>query len=132
MRLLNEKARKEIIDFTKSSFEKIKPQAGVCRFNWQCHANAVHDATIENHDKIAMCIYISQNYPIVHFLNYNKEEKKFIDNTLGTWCYEYEYYLVRFIDKSEFNNIFAIHENYRKQLRKQLSFWTKLFSDYKG
>lgn len=126
--ILNELAKKEIIKYVKENRKLIKVRGGKCRYNYRCQNNAVHEAIENNEKKIAMCIYIHNDYPIIHFINVNKKGK-FIDNTLGHWCTQYDYYLIRYIEKSDFFKVGEIFDLYRIELRNKLRFFTKLLSN---
>lgn len=126
----NIKAREEIIDYIKGNFSSIEVRPGKCRYNFRCHDNAVHEASKKNHKKIALCVYIDNGWPIIHFINYNK--KKFRDNTLGQWASQYEYYLIRFIEAKDMWNVHHIFEEYRKELGRKLNWKTRILSNYRG
>lgn len=125
---INTKARKEICDHITSRYNKIEVKAGKCRFNYRCSANAVHDAVKNKDKKIAMCVYIDEGYPVIHFINYKKGV--FTDNTLGVWSSQYDYYFIRWIKEDEFFQVDYIFESFRRELRNVLSWWTKLWSNY--
>lgn len=116
---------KEII----STKERISIKAGKCRYNFRCQMNAVHEAVRNKQSKIAMVVYMANCKvdPIIHFVNY--DGKKFIDNTLGEWSQNHEYYLIRFITKKDFWNINFIFTSYREKINNSLSWWLRLTSD---
>ena len=124
----NYKAQQEIANYTIANYEKIKVKAGKCRYNFRCQYNSVHEAKKNKHKKLAMCIYLDDGYPIIHFINYNKG--KFIDNTLGEWSSKVDFYFVRWISDEEMWQIDSIFTAFRKELRKTLSWWTRLTSDF--
>lgn len=122
------KAARIIRDKIISENKKIKVKPGKCRWNYRCHLNAVHEATKHRHKKIAMVMYMFDNgTPIVHFINYKKG--KFIDNTLGEWCVQYDYYFIKFIDEEEFMNVGNIFDKYRAHLQDCLPPLTKFFNN---
>lgn len=120
-----------IKDFATSNYELIKVKPGMCRYNYMCHANAVHDALTLNHTKIAMCIYFEDNVPCIHFINYYPIGGFFMDNTLGEWSRNMEYYLVRFINDDEFFDVFKIHKSFRKLIKRSLPWHLKPFHHLK-
>lgn len=128
MGYFNEKAKREIIEYLELTRKPIKVKSGKCRYNFRCQMNAVHEAINNKEKKIAMCIYIHDNYPIIHFINVDKRGK-FIDNTLGNWSVKYDYYLIRYIKKKDFYDIDDIFTEYRKEIRTYLSPLTKFFSN---
>lgn len=130
MQINNNKAIKEIVNYTIATYKKIKVNPGKCRYNYMCHSNAVHEAKKKKHKKIAMVIYIDEGYPIIHFINF--KNKKFKDNTLGQWTKNNEYYFVRWIKNDEMWEVHTIFRAFKKEIRKKLNWWTKLTSDYNG
>lgn len=131
MTINNLQAQQEVYDYVISKYNKIKVSPGKCRWNFRCQLNAVHEAKKNNHKKIAMCIYMDNGaVPIIHFINYNK--KKFTDNTLGQWSLKYDYYFVRWIDEEDMWDVDVIFSAFRRELRKTLSWWVRLTSDYEA
>lgn len=126
----NYKAQQEIASYTIANYKKIKVKAGKCRYNFRCQYNSVHEAKKRKHKKLAMCIYLDDGYPIIHFINYNKG--KFIDNTLGEWSSRVDFYFVRWITDEEMWQIDTIFTAFRKELRKTLSWWVRLTSDFEA
>lgn len=121
MTKIDRKAYKIIIDYAKSNLEKINVMPGTCRYNFRCQMNAVNDAIVSKQNKIAMCIYIDDGQPIIHFLNVTND-LTFFDNTLGVWCQEYEYYLVKFINEPDFFKVNSIFSAFRRELFRKLPF----------
>lgn len=124
----NKKARLEIVNKIKTEHELIEVHPGKCRYNYKCQMNAVHEALRKGDKKIAMCVYLDENYPIIHFINYRKG--KFVDNTLGEWSAKKNYYFIKWITQGEFWEVNDIFGGYREELRKSLSLWIRLTSDY--
>lgn len=128
MNFLNQKASNIIKEITLKECKKIKVRPGTCRYNYKCHMNAVHDALVKGQTRVAMCIYLDSNTPIIHFINVSKKGK-FIDNTLGCWCVKRDFYLIRYIEQSEFYQIDSIFGNYREYLTSRLPWWVRLLSN---
>jgi len=128
MKLYNSRSRELVIQMIRANLQLVEVQSGLCRFNFRCADNAVHDAINAEHEKIAMVFYIHGEFPIIHFINVNDKEE-LIDNTLGNWSSQYEYFLIRYIDKNSFFNVHSIFTNYRKELRRSLPFFVRLFSN---
>lgn len=127
MELFKERANLHIRNLIIATMPKIKVQSGVCRYNYKCQMNAVHDALNEGHDKLAMCFYLDGTWPIIHFVNVDNEGN-YIDNTLGRWSETYDYYLIRLIEKESFFYINDIFTSYRKELRLKLPWYIRLFN----
>ena len=126
----NNKAQKEIYQYIISHFETIDVESGKCRFNYKCQMNSVHEAKKHKHKKIAMCVYIDDGQPIIHFINYHND--CFVDNTLGEWSKCYNYYFIKFIDEKDFWDVNVFFTAFREDLGRKLNWWTRLTSDYRG
>ncbi|MDX1365897.1 MAG: hypothetical protein R3243_16955 [Arenibacter latericius] len=125
---MKKKQRKQVIDYVVSNHDKIIVHPGVCRYNYKCHMNAVHDAISDGDDSLAMCIYIDDGYPVIHFINIHDGE--YVDNTLGQWSSRYEYYLVKKISSDEFFEIESIFVKYRNYLKTIPDWWLRIFGTY--
>lgn len=123
------KYQEKINSFIKSTYEPIEVKPGKCRYNFRCHQNSVHDAINKKDKKIAMvmCISKDESYCFIHFVN--KRKGKYIDNTLGVWAVEYDFYLVRHIKKDDFFNVITIFQDYRKYLKGLVPWWVKLYKN---
>jgi hypothetical protein len=130
MKWLDKRAAKELEDYVRATYRRIGVKAGVCRFNYRCHNNAVHDAIRDGDETVALVIYVEDGYPIVHFVNVHEGE--FVDNTLGEWSQRYDYYYVRHIERDEFWSVEMVWMFFRKALGRNLRFVTKLFSEWRG
>lgn len=126
----NKRVRKKIERYVLKHYEPIEVKGGLCKWNFRCHNNAVHEAVVNNQEKIAMCVYFDESYPIIHFLNYNGTD--FVDNTLGVWANEFDYYFVEWIEKEDFFNVYDYHDKQRKLFGDILNWWERLTSDYRG
>lgn len=129
MDLLNanviEKIKRDVI----YNLEKIDVESGLCRFNNRCHYNAVHDAIDNYDDFIVMCFCIDKTTynPFIHFINIH--DGLYIDNTLGNWSVNYDYYIIKSIDNHHFFHVSVIFSNYREWLQNQLPWYLRWFSD---
>lgn len=130
MKILNNRAERKILGFIKSRYDKIEVHPGKCRMNFRCHNNSVHEALKKGYNHIALVIYVENDYPVVHFINW--EKGKFKDHTLGQWSTGADFYFVQWVDKRDFFHIYDVFRDYRKFLRTKLTWWERLLSDYKG
>lgn len=101
------KIKRKIESFCKTNYLKIdktQMRMGNGLFNQRCHLNAVQMVKNKQCDEVYLCIILNDNeFPIVHFIN--KDEKGYQDNTLGWEFEKYNYYIVKKVDPSEFNDI---------------------------
>ena len=128
MKKFDKRAKKEIIDYLRGTKDRIEVKPGKCRYNFRCQYNAVHEAIEQKQKRIAMAMYIDEGYPIIHFLNVDRRGK-FIDNTLGHWSTQNEYFFIKYIDEVDYFKVDSIFTSYRKELQRKLTFFTRLFSD---
>lgn len=126
--LFDDKAKEIVKNMIITTMPKINVISGLCRYNYRCHLNAVHDALNNNQDKLAMCFYFEDNHPIIHFVNIDNDNN-YIDNTLGRWSEKYEYYLIRTIEKESFFDISDIFTAYRNELKSKLPFYVRWFAE---
>ena len=112
-----EKVIKRIIEHIKANYQRIdkdQMKIGDSFYNYMCHMNAVQYIKNGKADEIYLCVYIENNWPIVHFIN--KQDDKYIDNTLG-WRYEQlEYYIIKKVSEDEYNSIEDLLSNTQKSL----------------
>lgn len=128
MDVFNDIAKDIIKDLILTTMPKIDVISGSCRYNFKCQMNSVHEALNNSQDKIAMCFYIDDGEPIIHFININ-EDGTYIDNTLGRWSEIFDYYLIKTIDKEDFFKINTIFTAYRKELKTKLPFYVRWFAN---
>ena len=127
----NQQAREEVAGRIRALYEKVDVYPGSCRFNFRCHDNAVHEAIENEQDRIAQVVYIQNDYPVVHYVNVEKDGQ-LVDNTLGHNIMDKDFYLVKMVYEEEFSNIHILHEEMRNELRRSLSPLNRIFSDYTG
>lgn len=119
---------KKLSEHIKNNYQIISITPGKeIKFNYVCHKNSAHIAIVKKHKKIAMLVYIEDNQPIIHFVNY--KNGKYIDNTLGHFCPK-EAYFIRYINKSDFYKVDTIFSNFRKEIRLHLPMWLRIVSKY--
>ena len=101
-----DKVLKKIIEYVRTNYTYIDledMEMGNIIYNYRCHLNAVQCVEEGKADEVYLCVYVENDYPIVHFIN--KKGDKFIDNTLG-WTYKnIDYYIIRKISKDEYSKI---------------------------
>ena len=112
-----------IIRYCKSNYIKInnKMKPGKGKFNNRCQYNAVQEVVDNNADDVYLCIVVKDKFEIepsevtVHIINgsnvyTNKDIGEFVDttftdNSLGWVSSYYDYYLVRKIPKTLYDQI---------------------------
>ena len=123
------KANTLIADYVRANYENKHVIPGDCRYNFHCHANAVHDAVKAGHKRIAMVVYVEENAPVIHFIN-ELPTGELQDNTLGYWSKNCIYYFVRWVNESEFDDVFKIHMAFRDTLKRLLPWYLLKYSKF--
>lgn len=115
-----DKVRDRIYDYVKTNYTKINKddfELGQIYYNRRCHLNAVQAIHENKASKVFLVVATEkENYKniIVHFIN--QESDKYIDNTWGWTHKKWNYYIVREIDESEFDNIDIVLTSAKKSL----------------
>lgn len=128
MKYFEKKAHKFFVNKILNNLDKIEITPGTCRYNFNCHKNAVHEAIINDDKFIIAGFYLAGTQPILHFTNFR--QGKFIDNTLGVHALNHKHYIWKRIYKKDFNRIDLVFSELRKELRNELPWYLKLFSKY--
>jgi len=126
--LFEEKVKTLVKNIVLTTMTKIEVKSGLCRYNYRCQLNAVHDALNNNQDEIAMCFYFHNGYPIIHFINID-DKGNYVDNTLGQWSQTFDYYLIKRIKRESFLDIDDVFTSYREEIKSKLPWYVKLFND---
>lgn len=145
MKLLNKKAQKEICAYIRANCQSIFVWPGDYMGGLNCHINAVNKALSydvkdlrRDNEMVALTVTINKhNQPVIHFINAYFDTDStciwsYTDNTLGVWSANQTYYLIKIVYREELLDIHDIFADYRKHLSKQLSWLTRLLSDYRG
>lgn len=108
-----------IKDYVITNYKKINInefKLGESLFNRRCHINSIQKVKEGKAKKVFLCFTVDNNNSLcIHFINQLKNGK-YQDNTWG-WLYEQtDYYIIREIDRSEYNNIWAILDSTREML----------------
>ena len=103
----------------RSKYTMIDVEAGNGMFNFRCHDNAVQFAKTHEGYGIAEVLYIDHEQAYLHYVN--TKDGKFIDNTLGWRANHLEYYRIRDIHPSDYNQIGA-------EFNRGLDDWTEQFT----
>ncbi len=122
-----DKVDKRVCDHVRAKYTQItvQPRAGL--FNQKCFNNAVQYYQdfhhTKNEIKVFEVIFIGNNDPVLHFVNYDVKTKTYLETTLGYKAVEYEYFLIREVHKDEFSNIESVFSN-------SLDVWTREFTTW--
>lgn len=129
MKFLNDKVRIDMCREVRAKNNRLDVKPGNHRFNQRCHSNAAAEAYNNKNLSVVMVMCIEDgNWPFIHFVNYDKKKKAYIDNTLGFKALKIEYYYIKDIESIwDVDDVFV---DYRRHLRENLGLWEGLLSDY--
>ena len=120
---------KAVIKYILANFNRIEVKPGLCRYNFQCGNNAIHDC-IENRDsEVALVYYLDGGYPILHVVNIHNGE--YIDNTLGHHSSNHEYYMVRIIGVNDFPDFSQIWSSAREFGESLAPWYVRWLTDFR-
>ena len=116
MGFFSKRWQKKVRDFCDGQYEVIEVIPGEINFYYKCHIVAVHYAYKHNQKKIALVVYREKDsyLPRVHFINYYKTDKEYVDNTMGYWAKHHEYRFIRWVPESEFPKVMNILDDTQK------------------
>jgi len=103
---------KAIKNYAITNYKKINIEdfvLGDAPFNNKCHLNSVQKIKENKAEKVYLCFAIDKddNSQCVHFINQLKDNK-YQDNTWG-WLYEHtDYYIIKEVDKNEYDKIWLL------------------------
>jgi len=115
-----------ITNYTKVNIENFI--LGDAPFNNKCHLNAVQKVKEGKVDKVYLCFAIDKddNSQCIHFINQLKDGK-YQDNTWG-WLYEHtDYYIIKEVEKSEYDKIWTLLNDTKEMLLNLHSNWFQRF-----
>lgn len=115
-----DKLRTKITEHCISTYDLIDKEQmklGNLLYNSKCHLNSVQQIKRNQASEIYLCICTEKDntYLVVHFIN-KDNEGFYIDNTLG-WRYEQlNYYIIRKVNKYEYDTIWDVLTKAKKML----------------
>lgn len=114
---------KDVCNYITSRFERIEvnPKQGL--FNYKCFYNAVEFAKNNEGYDVVEVMYIGGKYPILHYINRNKETSEFLETTLGHRTETVRYYYIKTIPDKEWLEIGTIFDE-------SLASWLKQFTNW--
>jgi hypothetical protein len=113
--------KERVYNYALANYKKIDTDKfilGDIPYNQQCHYNSVQKVKEGKAAKVYACIAIDKSdwkAIIIHFIN-QLDDGIYQDNTWG-WLYSsYDYYLIKEVDKSEYDDIWNLLDSIRKNL----------------
>jgi hypothetical protein len=122
-----EKIVHKIQTYARSQYKKLNNDdfvLGENPHNYRCQLNAVQKVKECKAEKVFLCYAIQKDdsFSCVHFIN-QLVDGKYQDNTWG-WLYQdYDYYLIREVDESEYDYINDILTDTKKALYDLYANW---------
>jgi len=124
---MKEKAIRSIHDklkrYVRSRYEMIRPEATLGLFNFRCFENVVEYARRYPEMEVIEVIYVDDGLPILHYINYDPVDKKYLETTLGWRAPYLEYYHIRKIHPDDYHRI-------SKEFECSLDSWLEQFTSW--
>lgn len=117
------KAQEKLLRYVRTRYELIKPEPKLGLFNFRCFENSVE--YVRRYPELEVCevIIVDNGEPILHYLNYDPANGKYLETTLG-WRADYlEYYLIRKIHKDDQRYIHNEFERALQSWKEQFLGW---------
>ena len=117
------KAQERLIRFVRTRYELIKPEPTLGLFNFRCFENSVE--YVRRYPELEVCevILIDGGEPILHYLNFDPSNGKYLETTLGWRAEHLEYYLIRKIHKDDQRYIHGEFERALLSWKEQFVGW---------
>ena len=112
-----------LIRHVRSRYEMIKPDATLGPFNFRCFENAVEYARRYPEMEVIEVIYVDDTTPILHYINYDPMDKKYLETTLGWRAPYLEYYHIRRIHPDDYHRI-------SWEFERSLDSWLEQFANW--
>lgn len=118
--------RNKLVLWADTCLPRIYPKDGGLIYNHKCHHNTKQYIEDKKADKAAAVLMFDNGHAIAHFLPVRKDN--YYEVTLGYRAKKNEYFLIKIIDKKEFDDPDYWLSNLKKYLiDSQFSFLEKLF-----
>lgn len=117
------KIRERIKNHVRSRYERIIVQPQVGRFNFRCFDNVIEEHRHNDSFDVYEVIYIDNGYPILHYINYDTKNKRYLETTLGWKADHLEYYVIRKICNVDYRYI-------EDEFERSLNSWLIEFSTW--
>lgn len=114
-------------------FQRIYPVPGGGKFNYRCYYNAVEMALADpDRYDVIECIYNERptGWSILHYVVYDNVEQCYIDNTLGHFAQNNDYYRIRSVPQEYWLKIESIFSQRLLDFKKKyVPWWQRPFID---
>jgi len=102
---LKDSINMKICSYFRSRYEMIDVEPKQGMFNFSCFDNAADWVRRNKGHEIYEVVYIEDNYPILHYVNFNPKTNKYLETTLGYKAVNFEYYIFRKIHPNDYISI---------------------------
>lgn len=107
-RLVKDSVRKRVLTHIRGRYAEVQVKAEQGLFNDQCFNNCVEYCRTHEGFGIVECVYIEHGNPILHYINVKDGE--YYEVSLGWKAERLEYYVLRDIPESDYNDIHRIFD----------------------
>lgn len=116
-------AREKLRRYVRSRYEMIRPEPTLGMFNFRCYENAVEYNRRYPEMEVIEVIYMDGTCPILHYINYDPLDKKYLETTLGWRAPYLEYYHIRRIHPDDYHRI-------TQEFERSLDSWLEQFTSW--
>lgn len=120
---IKERAQKRLNRRLRARYQQIEVQPeGRGLFNFRCHDNVVEHVRVNPSRALTICevIYIDQDSPTLHYVLRDEAAGTYTDPTIGWWCEQAEFYLIRDLLPDD-------HKRIHSEFERSLKDWTHEF-----
>lgn len=100
-KFLKTKAQERLLRYVRTRHELIKPEPTLGLFNFRCFENSVEYVRRYPELEVVEVIYVDGGEPILHYLNFDPANGKYLETTLGWRADHLEYYFIRKVHKED-------------------------------
>ena len=109
--------------YVRSRYEMIRPEPTLGLFNFRCFENAVEYNRRYPEMEVIEVIYVDGSEPVLHYINYDPVDKKYLETTLGWRAPYLEYYHIRKIHPDDYHRICT-------EFERSLDSWAEQFTNW--
>lgn len=116
-------AYRKMNEYARSNLQKIDVEEKQGIFNYRCYYNACQFASKHPEYSVYEVVYFDDKKPTLHYIN--EKDGKFYETTLGYLCKGYEYFVIKKIEKHQYQNIINI-------FMESLKYWNEKYVGFYG
>jgi len=120
---IRNKLQANLADYVMGRFMRIEVEPMRGMFNYRCFDNSVQYQHEFPETSVIEVIYLHDDTPILHYINYDPVSKKYLETTKGHQAKHFKYYYIREVPADEYDYIGSMFD-------KAVDSWTRQFSNW--